>query len=368
MREFRAAPFYRLLVLAGVSCLFVACGAADGPTAPTAAPRATDALGLADGPTALGDPSLRGMVRDAVTGLPVPGARVEAADLSAVETDGNGLFSIPANQAGIVALVARADGYFPHQTHARTETGTPIVIEVIPENGKFDLNFYDHVFRNLGENGSYIWATEPRFEILSQVFDCVDHETTDACDVFEATDEAAPGQFVSLTREVVTADVSRYTGGALAGSDVRLVDVAPGTRITRSEAWVRDKVRFLIARMPDGSSWTTRWIYRGTSDYYSAFIIINKSTHKAERGVYSHELAHSLGYSHPLGGDRVPIWSIMRYGHGPDPYPADILHGAILYRRPAGSRTPDQDPDDFVVNGLRQLPMGAGDLISETIR
>ncbi len=241
-------------------------------------------------------------------------------------------------------------------------------IELIPQGAHFDLDFYDHVFRNLGENGTYTWATEPGFEILSQVFDCVEHETTDACDVFEATDEAAPGQFVSLAREVVTADVSRYTGGALLGTNVRLVDIAPGTRITRSEAWVRDKVRFLIARMPDGSSWTTRWIYRGTSNYYSGFIIINKSTHKAERGVYSHELAHSLGYSHPLGGDRVPIPSIMRYGHGPDPYPADILHGAILYRRPAGSRTPDQDPDDFVVNELRQLATGPGDLIEETVR
>jgi hypothetical protein len=58
----------------------------------------------------------------------------------------------------------------------------------------------------------------------------------------------------------------------------------------------------------------------------------------------------------------------MRYGHGDEPHPSDILHGAILYRRPPGSRTPDVDPDAFVLNALRAPVLGAGDLIQQTMR
>jgi hypothetical protein len=243
----------------------------------------------------------------------------------------------------------------------------PLAIGLLPRDERFDLDFYDHVFRWLGESGTELWTTEPSFEILTRVFDCVDHQTTDACDLFEATDEMVPGQFLSLARDVISADSPRYTGGAVLGTNLQIVDVPPGTRITRSEAWVRDKIRFVIARMPTDFSWATRWVYRGTSSYFSSFIVICK-THKAERGVYSHELAHALGYSHPIDGYSVPIPSIMRYGHGDEPHPSDILHGAILYRRPPGSRTPDVDPDAFVLNALRAPVLGAGDLIQQTMR
>jgi hypothetical protein len=357
----------RALVLSGTAWL-AACGSSDGPTAPTLAAReGAESFGLATGPAALGDVALSGQVRDSVTGLPVAGAHVDVGELSGVDADGNGLFSIPASQTGVVSFMARADGYFAHETHARTGSPSPIAIELIPQGRKFDLDFFDHVFRHLGENGTHIWNAEPTFEILTEVFDCVDHEVSDACDVFEATDEAAPGQFVSLASEVVAADAPRYTGGSVLGSDVVETPVAAGTQITRSEAWVRNRVRILIARLPDDYSWTTWWYYRDTPNLYSALVVINKE-HKALRGVYSHELAHTLGYDHPLGGDAVPIPSIMRYGHGPDPEPNDILHGAILYRRPAGSRTPDRDPDDFLANASRALPVGSGELIEKTAR
>jgi hypothetical protein len=99
---------------------------------------------------------------------------------------------------------------------------------------------------------------------------------------------------------------------------------------------------------------------------YSALILINRK-HTHLRGVYSHELAHSLGYNHPLGASAVPLPSIMRHGHGEGPELDDQLHGAILYRRAPGSRSPDSDPQEFVINAVRDPGADVKSLIEEII-
>ena len=78
---------------------------------------------------------------------------------------------------------------------------------------------------------------------------------------------------------------------------------------------------------------------------------MQKRYHKDERQVFSHELAHTLGFHHPAGSENVPLPSIMRTAENVSAH--DMLHGRILYRRPPGSRTADQDPETFVVNALR---------------
>ncbi len=88
---------------------------------------------------------------------------------------------------------------------------------------------------------------------------------------------------------------------------------------------------------------------------------INLNTrHRGLRGVYSHELAHTLGFDHPLGLDSVPLSSIMRRGHGSGPTRFDVLHGRVLYSRPANSRTPDVDPASFFLSSVRDGGTAAG--------
>ena len=56
---------------------------------------------------------------------------------------------------------------------------------------------------------------------------------------------------------------------------------------------------------------------------YAGHIQIN-SRHRIDRGTYSHELAHVLGFDHPAGLDAVSSRSIMRRGRGPEPTPIDV--------------------------------------------
>ncbi len=319
----------------------------DGLTSPSSP--IAHSLGASE-PLGLGV-SLSGQVVDSVTGQPIAGARLQAGN-AVVETDASGLFTLPPSLAGVLPIQVDASGHLPRETFVQLGVPSRIAIDLIPEREKFDLGFFDHVYRELGEDGTHRWASEPAFQILDHVLDCVELDYRGYCDVFQATEGAAAEQFATLVQRVIVEDVSRYTGGHITGVNVTRVGIAPGTRIVREDAWVRDTVRFVLVELPNDFSWASMWYYHGSGSLYSGLVMIN-SRHKGLRGVYSHELAHAVGYFHPRGEVEVPLLSIMRYGHGDGPEPNDILHGAILYRRPSGSRTPDRDPQDFVLNALR---------------
>ena len=84
-----------------------------------------------------------------------------------------------------------------------------------------------------------------------------------------------------------------------------------------------------------------------------ALVTINASqSPSTSNAIYVHEFAHTLGFSHPDGVPAVPRPSIM----GPDPIvvtDADRLHGTILYSRPPGSLTADEDPVTALITDSR---------------
>jgi hypothetical protein len=226
-----------------------------------------------------------------------------------------------------------------------------IPFDLLPDGDDFDLGFFDHVFRDVGEAGTHRWTNEPEFEIWQGVYDCA--ALVDAgCEELIATGEMAPPQFVSSVRRVIEADARQYTDAHVLGSVVSVRTHPPGTVLTRNEFLQRGKVTFALVERPDDFSWAFwRWANNDGS-MIAGHVQLNRK-HMDSRGVYSHELAHTLGFSHPRGLDQVPLISIMRRGHGADPTRFDILHGRILYLRPPDSHTPDVDPARFVLNGLR---------------
>jgi hypothetical protein len=307
---------------------------------------------------------LSGRVVNAVTGAPVGGASITVEGEGSVSADSDGVFRIGRSGGNVrdVRIRVEASGYWPRETGMRP-AGQSVTLSLMPDGDDFDLGFYDHVFRDVGEEGTHPWITEPRFEIWEGVYECTAFVDDAACDELTAREERAPAAFFNNIRAVIGADARRYTDGHVVGTNIETRSHAPGTVLPRSQYIQAGSVSIAYVTTRDDWSWAL-WRYNNSGSMIGAHIIIN-ARHRDRRGVYSHELAHSLGFAHPLGLERVPLNSIMRQGHGDEPTRFDILHARILYGRPPGSRTPDVDPPGFLLSSLRG---GEGELGGETTR
>ena len=344
MRQLQAVAF--LLLVA-------ACGDAGGPTAPEPLPRSSGQTSSV-GPSNLSTgATLVGRITNAVTHAPIRNARIQVSGGPASETEADGSFVLDLGgyPQQALSVVIEAEGYWTRDTHFSANSTREIDATLFPDGDGFHLPFFDYVFRDAGRLGTKPWTREPTFEIWTQVFDCVEMAHSGFCDELEATPEKAPGQFIRLAQEVIGRDATEYTGDTILGVDVTTVMHRPGTRIPRDVQSEIGKITFALVQFPHGISWARTWRFtRG--DTSRAHVQINKK-HKDSRGVYSHELAHTLGYGHPFGAESVPLASIMRAGHGAGPHRNDVLHGRLVYNRPPDSRTPDNDPRGFFVNALR---------------
>lgn len=319
----------------------------DGPTAPSS-PRS----GSGASPTPVAGGTLSARVVNAVTGNPVGGASITVDGGSATSADSDGLFRIE-QTTGSVRIVVEASGYWPRETgmYPVSPSLPPVTLTLLPDGDDFDLDFYDHVFRHLGEDGSHPWIVEPRFEIWEGVYECTGFVDSAACEELTAKEERAPGMFVEMMRSVIDADARKYTDGHVLGSNIATRSHPPGTVLRRSQYIESGKVTVAYVTRRDNYSWGF-WRFNNAGPMIGGHIHLN-SKHQNRRGVYSHELAHTLAFDHPLGVDRVPLSSIMRRGHGDEPTRFDLLHARMLYGRPANSRTPDIDPATFLLNLLR---------------
>lgn len=295
----------------------------------------------------VGAAAVAGLVSDALDGRPLGGITVEIPGVAAATTGGDGSFTLEAAGLGSVPLVVRGDGFHTRETHLMLSPERAL-IDILPVGRDFDLGFFDHVFRNLGVDHTERWTVEPRFEIWTGVYDLVETETYIE---IVATEERAPERFVPAVREVIVADAPKYTGGVVAGIDIVVVEPhPPGTRFTYLEFYKPFTITVLLHSDND-ASFGPSWPYESGA-IYSASIWLARRFLRDERQVFSHELAHTLGFHHPAGHENVPLPSIMRID-AKEATSQDQLHGRILYHRPPGSRTADKDPESFVINALR---------------
>jgi hypothetical protein len=293
--------------------------------------------------------TISGRVVDTLTGEPLANVNVRIPGFQTVATKPDGTFSFDVDGIGRTLFLTEGRNHWRRETHIQVDSAAEIELDILPADDEFDLVFFDHVFRDQGRSCTHPWREEPRFEIWSMAHICRRKNADGSCEELEVTDVPAPPSFRELVRGVIVNDTPLYTGGKIRGTRMTEHEHAAGTRIPSSEFLQHGKVTVALVNRGDDVSWAF-WQYYTEGEMVAGHIQIN-ARHRTDRGTYSHELAHILGFDHPAGLGAVPSRSIMRGGHGAEPTPFDVLHGRVLYARPAGSRSPDKDPEDFTLNG-----------------
>ncbi len=288
----------------------------------------------------------------------IENAVVRIGNTAAITSDANGRFAVAVEQTGVFPIVIQANGFHASESEIEVQSSLTIARRnlLTTNTDYFDLVFFDHVFRNKGTRGTRRWTTTPTVEIWTKEMKCV--ETDDGgkhCRKFEATDIVAPSEFETTIRSVVGSDIPSLTDDVISGISVTTKDHAAGTILERDSCGQPNKIK--VAYMTAGTTdFSGRYSYAASCSYSSGEMV-GSEVHMAwtdDVGTYRHELAHTLGWSHPDGYDSIPRPSVMNLDAIITEW--DTKHGKVLYRRAAGSTSPDKDPSGKTINDLQALP------------
>ncbi len=288
----------------------------------------------------------------------IENAVVRIGNTAAVTSDANGRFAVAVEQTGIFPVVIQANGFHTSESEIEVQSSLTIARRnlLTTNTDYFDLAFFDHVFRDKGTRGTRRWVATPTVEIWTKEMKCL--ETDDGgkhCRKFEATDIAAPSEFETTIRSVVGSDIPSLTADVMSGISVTTKDHAAGTILERDSCGQPNKIK--VAYMTAGTTdFSGRYSYAASCSYSSGEMV-GSEVHMAwtdDVGTYRHELAHTLGWSHPDGYDSIPRPSVMNLDAIITTW--DTKHGKVLYRRAAGSTSPDKDPSGKTINDLQALP------------
>ena len=288
----------------------------------------------------------------------IENAVVRIGNTAAITSDANGRFAVAVEQTGVFPIVIQANGFHASESEIEVQSSLTIARRnlLTTNTDYFDLVFFDHVFRNKGTRGTRRWTTTPTVEIWTKEMKCV--ETDDGgkhCRKFEATDITVPSEFETTIRSVVGSDIPSLTDDVISGISVTTKDHAAGTILERDSCGQPNKIK--VAYMTAGTTdFSGRYSYAASCSYSSGEMV-GSEVHMAwtdDVGTYRHELAHTLGWSHPDGYDSIPRPSVMNLDAIITEW--DTKHGKVLYRRAAGSTSPDKDPSGKTINDLQALP------------
>jgi hypothetical protein len=93
----------------------------------------------------------------------------------------------------------------------------------------------------------------------------------------------------------------------------------------------------------------TRWAWNGAGEMQAATLMLDQefdsSGSRFRRSLRAHELGHALGYAHVTARD-----SVMNASGRIEPNDFDRNGAKLAFLRPPLNRSPDIDPDPFIVN------------------
>ncbi len=280
----------------------------------------------------------KGKILDALDAEGLAGVIVRSAGGATAITNEHGRYAIEMPGDGIAQMRLKKPGYFNRRTYVESlKQVNRADLSLIPQGRAFSMAFFERVFREpLAESPmTRRWVEEPSFEIYSRQFAPIGGGELQA-------GARVPKQFRRLLEEVLRTDVPLYSGGVLRGDQIRWIDHKRGERIDQP---LHEEGRVLVMIREDacasGSEATTLLKWSAAGILEGGRIDLFGDCGGMDRAVFSHQLAHHLGFFHAGNRDEVPLPSVMAGADGPTE--ADVLHGAVLYQRFPGNRGPDRD-------------------------
>ncbi|MEX1129090.1 MAG: hypothetical protein WD227_15055 [Vicinamibacterales bacterium] len=263
-----------------------------------------------------------------------------------VTTQADGTFAVQVNVPGPYRVSIAAAGFVERETGLQIP-GPHAEISLIPAS--FDLVTYDQLARaQTGPPGSGMtrWVNPPRLLIYTRLIDC----TSGGRVVVLA--EVIPDEEINAAIAVLREALDGLSGGAF--RDFVEVIRDPGTvGETRHLDDIRWSGTIHVGACPsisNGSDGAGRILRPDRSFVPSIAAAFWKKGPAPSRlrATQQHELGHALGLSHTFTAT-PSIMSETKPGLSVGWF--DRLAGQIMFQRPPGNRSPDIDPESFVVNG-----------------
>ncbi len=287
--------------------------------------------------------TLKGVVVDGVTDRPLAGVTIRIDGVGEAVTSGSGAFTIdterPDEQVQPVTLTSAAT--IDRQTHLRVP-GPMARLPLMPVSA--DLAAFDQMFRNGGVLRR--WTTAPAIVIQARAL----RFTSVADTEFTATSATMSQSDIDALVADLRWALPQLTGNAFADfSQVTVETADEGARVPVTRVG-----SVIIARYEGLSAATTfwgytRWAWNGAGEMQAATLMLDQgfdsSANRFKRSLRAHELGHALGYGHVTARD-----SAMNASGRIEPNDFDRNGAKLAFLRPPLNRSPDIDPDPFVVN------------------
>ena len=285
-------------------------------------------------------------------------------------SDGQWGFTCTGNCLGVHDVTVEKSGFLTSKTQINVASeSTAGQRNIVADSDPFDLNFFDHVYRDNASRGTRKWESTPTVEIWTTEFSCITSSEENYCDTIESLGVSTAASHEANAREAVELLFPGLTGDKLSVPSIQTETHATGTTIDISSCMGGGTVRFVYVDMgvdaPVSNRSYAQNCYFSSSGAYSSSLVVIKP--EKTLGTFIHETAHVVGMRHPDGYDAVPRPSVMENSSG-NVSRWDEMAGYINYRRPLGTTSPDTDPPGNYINlfrggaftALSPLPRGVG--------